>query len=223
MIVYIKVLNIFKNNLPFLTNHQLNQLARLKKHYKKWNEKINIVSRKDIDNLDLKHILHSLSILNIIKFKDETDVLDIGTGGGFPGLPLAIVFPNVNFFLCDSIKKKIKVIDSISFELNLKNITTIVGRAEKINRKFDFVISRAVTNLPSFVNVVKGKISKVGKNEFDNGVFYLKGGDFANELIGLNEYKIFEIKNYFKHPFFETKKIIYIPNSCVDKGNHSED
>ena len=181
--------------------------------------KINVVSRKDIDNLDLKHVLHSMSILKVIKFKDKTDVLDLGTGGGFPGIPLAIALPKVNFYLCDSIKKKIKVVDSITSHLKLKNVKTIVGRAEKLNPKFDFVVSRAVTNLPKFIEMVRGKFKENNLNSYKNGIFYLKGGDFINELKHFGDYKIFNIEDYIKEPFFETKRIVYVPSSCIGRDN----
>ena len=154
-------MNIFKKNFAELSDFQVDQLNQLQSLYKIWNMKINVVSRKDIDNIDLKHILHSMSILKVIKFKDQTDVLDLGTGGGFPGIPLAIALPKVNFYLCDSIKKKIKVVDSITNHLELKNVKTIVARAEKLNAKFDFVLSRAVTNLPKFTELVRGRFKAV--------------------------------------------------------------
>lgn len=212
-------MNIFKNNFPQLSDLQINQLNQLHNLYKIWNMKINVVSRKDIDNLDLKHVLHSMSILKVIKFKDKTDVLDLGTGGGFPGIPLAIALPKVNFYLCDSIKKKIKVVDSITSHLKLKNVKTIVGRAEKLNPKFDFVVSRAVTNLPKFTDIVRGKFKENNLNSYKNGIFYLKGGDFINELKQFEDYKIFNIEDYIKEPFFETKRIVYVPSSCIGRDN----
>ena len=219
MIIYVKVLNIFKKNFPELSDFQVDQLNQLQSLYKVWNMKINVVSRKDIDNLDLKHILHSMSILKVIKFKDQTDVLDLGTGGGFPGIPLAIVLPKVNFYLCDSIKKKIKVVDSITNHLELKNVKTIVARAEKLNAKFDFVLSRAVTNLPKFTELVRGRFKENNFNAYKNGIFYLKGGDFINELKQFKNYKIFNIEDYIKEPFFQTKRIVYFPSSCIGRDN----
>lgn len=212
-------MNIFKNNFPHLSDFQIDQLNQLHKLYKIWNTKINVVSRKDIDNLDLKHVLHSISILKVIKFKDQTDVLDLGTGGGFPGIPLAIALPKVNFYLCDSIKKKIKVVDSITSHLKLKNVKTIVGRAEKLNLKFDFVVSRAVTNLPKFTEIIRGRFKENNLNNYKNGIFYLKGGDFINELKQFKDFKIYNIEDYIKEPFFETKKIVYVPSSCIGKDN----
>jgi len=180
--------------------------------YLDWNQKINVISRKDIEqHLVERHFLHSLSIAKFISFKNDTKILDIGTGGGFPGIPLAILFPHVQFTLSDSIAKKIKVVNTIAQELNLKNVQGLVGRSEQINDKFDFIISRAVTAFPQFMNFCKGKIQKKDNNAIPNGVIYLKGGEFSSELKNYKKSEVFSISDYFNEEFFETKKIIYLP------------
>ena len=198
---------------PEITDEQKQQFEKLEKLYTEWNEKINVISRKDMDGLYEKHILHSLGIAKVMPFADGTKVLDIGTGGGFPGIPLAILFPEVSFTLIDSIGKKIKVVEAVSEGLGLKNVTTVHGRAEKLKEKFHFVVSRAVTQMPEFLRWLKGKFEKEQFNEKHNGVLYLKGGDLAEELAGLR-CEIFQLKNYFKEEFFDTKKVVYL-----SKGN----
>ena len=198
---------------PEITDEQKQQFEKLEKLYTEWNEKINVISRKDMDGLYEKHILHSLGIAKIMPFADGTKVLDVGTGGGFPGIPLAILFPEVSFTLIDSIGKKIKVVEAVSEGLGLKNVTTVHGRAEKLKEKFHFVVSRAVTQMPEFLRWLKGKFEKEQFNEKHNGVLYLKGGDLAEELAGLR-CEIFQLKNYFEEEFFDTKKVVYL-----SKGN----
>lgn len=195
---------------PNLNAHQLQQFDRLDSLYREWNGKINLISRKDIESLYMHHVLHSLAIAKVIEFVPGTLVLDVGTGGGFPGIPLAILFPDTHFTLNDSIAKKIKVVNEISSELGLKNITGLNCRAEDINDSFDFVVSRAVTSFPQFHAWVKGKFLKENKNLLNNGILYLKGGELDAELMNFkNRIKIFELKNFFSEEFFETKKIIY--------------
>lgn len=198
---------------PNLSEEQKIQFAKLDALYKDWNEKINVISRKDTESLYEKHILHSLGIAKVMPFEDGTKVLDIGTGGGFPGIPLAILFPNVQFTLIDSIGKKISVVQSVAESLELKNVTAIHGRAEKAKDKFHFVVSRAVTQMPVFLRWLKGKFEKEQFNSKHNGVLYLKGGDLAEELAGIR-CEIFQLKNYFDEEFFDTKKVVYI-----SKGN----
>ena len=198
---------------PEITDEQKQQFEKLEKLYTEWNEKINVISRKDMDGLYEKHILHSLGIAKVMPFADGTKVLDIGTGGGFPGIPLAILFPEVSFTLIDSIGKKIKVVEAVSEGLGLKNVTAVHGRAEKLKEKFHFVVSRAVTQMPEFLRWLKGKFEKEQFNEKHNGVLYLKGGDLAEELAGLR-CEIFQLKNYFEEEFFDTKKVVYL-----SKGN----
>ena len=198
---------------PEITDEQKQQFEKLEKLYTEWNEKINVISRKDMDGLYEKHILHSLGIAKVMPFADGTKVLDVGTGGGFPGIPLAILFPEVSFTLIDSIGKKIKVVEAISEGLGLKNVTAVHGRAEKLKEKFHFVVSRAVTQMPEFLRWLKGKFEKEQFNEKHNGVLYLKGGDLAEELAGLR-CEIFQLKNYFEEEFFDTKKVVYL-----SKGN----
>jgi 16S rRNA methyltransferase gidB len=198
---------------PEITDEQKQQFEKLEQLYTEWNEKINVISRKDMDGLYEKHILHSLGIAKIMPFADGTKVLDIGTGGGFPGIPLAILFPEVSFTLIDSIGKKIKVVEAVSEGLGLKNVTAVHGRAEKLKEKFHFVVSRAVTQMPEFLRWLKGKFEKEQFNEKHNGVLYLKGGDLAEELAGLR-CEIFQLKNYFEEEFFDTKKVVYL-----SKGN----
>lgn len=198
---------------PEITDEQKQQFEKLEQLYTEWNEKINVISRKDMDGLYEKHILHSLGIAKVMPFADGTKVLDIGTGGGFPGIPLAILFPEVSFTLIDSIGKKIKVVEAVSEGLGLKNVTTVHGRAEKLKEKFHFVVSRAVTQMPEFLRWLKGKFEKEQFNEKHNGVLYLKGGDLAEELAGLR-CEIFQLKNYFEEEFFDTKKVVYL-----SKGN----
>ena len=195
---------------PNLTENQIAQFESLGKLYPFWNEQINVISRKDIEGLYLKHILHSLAIAKFTTFKEGSKILDIGTGGGFPGIPLAILYPDCQFVLVDSIGKKIKVVDEISSTIGLKNVTAIHGRAEKIKDQFDFIVSRAVTSLQEFKHWIKGKTKVSQNNYIKNGVIYLKGGDLSSEIkqSGLN-CKVFPISKYFDEPFFETKSIVY--------------
>lgn len=198
---------------PELTDTQKAQFEQLGSLYIEWNEKINVISRKDVDSLYEKHVLHSLGIAKIMAFAPGTKVLDIGTGGGFPGIPLAILFPETIFTLIDSIGKKITVVQAVADALGLKNVITVHGRAEKIKEKFHFVVSRAVTQMPEFLRWLKGKFEKEQFNAKHNGVLYLKGGDLGEELAGLR-CEIFALKNYFEEDFFETKKVVYL-----SKGN----
>ena len=195
-----------------LSDNQKNKLHEAFQLYLEWNQKINVISRKDIEeHLIERHFLHSLAIAKFITFKKGTKILDIGTGGGFPGIPLAILFPNVQFTLSDSIAKKIKVVNEVASALNLKNVQGIVGRSEQINDKFDFIVSRAVTSFPQFMAFCKGKILHTDINAIPNGVIYLKGGDFSSELKKYRKAEVFPISDYFNEEFFETKKIIYLP------------
>ena len=194
-----------------LTIEQLSQFAKLELLYKDWNSKINVISRKDIDELYLRHVLHSLSIAKLISFKDGTSILDVGTGGGFPGIPLAILFPNCRFHLVDSIQKKITVVNNVVKELDLKNVKTSCSRVEAISEKYDFVVSRAVTNMKDFVSWIKFKINKNSFNDFKNGVLYLKGGDLEDELKSFKNVKTFELSEIFNEDFFIQKKVVYLP------------
>lgn len=198
---------------PELSDLQKEQFARLENVYREWNEKINVISRKDMDSLYEKHILHSLGIAKIMAFEPGTKVLDVGTGGGFPGIPLAILFPEAHFTLIDSIGKKITVVKAVSEEIGLQNIEAVHGRAEQLKQKFHFVVSRAVTQMPEFLRWMKGKFENEQFNSRHNGVLYLKGGDLAEELAGLR-CEIFQLKHFFEEEFFETKKVVYL-----SKGN----
>ena len=198
---------------PNLSEYQVEQVQKLEPLYLEWNEKINVISRKDTDFLYEKHILHSLGIAKVMQFAPNTKVLDVGTGGGFPGIPLAIMFPEVEFTLIDSIGKKIKVVQGISDGVGLKNVIAIHGRAEKLKEKYHFVVSRAVTQMPEFLRWLKGKFEKEQINQKHNGVLYLKGGDLAEELAGI-KCEIHQLKNYFEEEFFDTKKVVYL-----SKGN----
>lgn len=196
---------------PKLTETQRNRYVMLGDLYRDWNQKINVVSRKDIEELYLRHVLHSLGIAKVQAFKPEAAVLDVGTGGGFPGIPLAILFPEVRFTLVDSIGKKIKVVDEVVAGLGLENVTTVNDRVEHIEDKFDFIISRAVAAMPTFVHWVKGKIKKDSLHERKNGILYLKGGDLKDELEGYRTVEIFDLADMFEEEFFDTKKLVYLP------------
>ena len=194
---------------PSLSNKQINQYQELEILYNEWNSKINVISRKNLPELYVNHVLHSLSIAKFISFKKGTSILDIGTGGGFPGIPLAIMFPEVEFLLVDSIGKKIKVVNEITESIKLMNVSTRHMRAENIDSKFDFIVSRAVTNMKDFKKISKGKIKNYHINEIKNGIIYLKGGDLSNEMKNIT-HESYNIRNYFSEEFFKTKKIIYI-------------
>ena len=196
---------------PNLTENQQEQFRKLETLYKDWNIKINVVSRKDIEELYLRHVLHSLGIAKIQDFLPGSHVLDVGTGGGFPGIPLAILFPEVHFVLVDSIGKKIKVVDEVVAGLGLENVRTINGRVEDISGQFDFIVSRAVAAMPTFVRWVKGKIKKDSVHERRNGILYLKGGNLEEELKDYATVQIFPLSNYFHEVFFITKKVVYLP------------
>lgn len=200
-----------KKYFPFLEKEQLNLYERFCEEFLQWNEKINLISRKDTENLFVHHILHSLAIAKVCMFKPNCEILDIGTGGGFPGLPLAIMFPETKFFLVDSIGKKIKVVQAITAALGLGNVRSEQTRAETVQGKFDFIVSRAVTTFEDFIPWTQGRISKIQYHDLPNGILYLKGGDLTEELSKVKKkYRVFNISDYFKDEFFATKKIIHI-------------
>jgi len=196
---------------PNLTDIQKQQFEKLEALYQDWNAKINVISRKDIDELYTKHVLHSLAIAKIQKFEPGTYVLDVGTGGGFPGIPLAILFPETRFYLIDVILKKIKVVQSVAEALELKNVKAEQIRAENVKGDFDFIVSRAVTNMPDFVSWIKDKIKKQNKHELKNGILYLKGGDLTEELKDFPKATEYNISEFFDNEFFETKKVVHLP------------
>lgn len=202
---------IIFNYFSDLTEEQQRQFSLLEDLYKDWNQKINVVSRKDIEELYLRHVLHSLGIAKIQKFQPGSTVLDVGTGGGFPGIPLAILFPETHFTLVDSIGKKIKVVEEVVEGLGLTNVTAVNSRVEEIKKRFDFIVSRAVAVMPTFTHWVKGKIKKESVHEIRNGILYLKGGDLSEELAGYKTAEIFDLPDFFEEDFFETKKVVYLP------------
>ena len=203
-------IDIISNYFPGLTEEQLNQFAKLEPLYRDWNSQINVISRKDIDELYIKHVLHSLGIAKVTQFKDKTKVLDVGTGGGFPGIPLAILFPQVEFVLVDSIGKKIKVVKEVVDRLGLENVKAYHKRAEEIDGQFDFVVTRAVTSIKKFIPWVKGKLHPESFNDMKNGILFLKGGDLDEEIIESNKkVEIYPLSSYFKEAFFETKVVLY--------------
>lgn len=198
-------------HFPNLTSVQVLQFEKLEALYQEWNAKINVISRKDIDQLYVKHVLHSLAIAKIQSFEPGTYVLDVGTGGGFPGIPLAILFPETRFYLIDVIAKKIKVVQAVVDALELKNVKAEQLRAENVKGDFDFIVSRAVTNMPDFVSWIKDKIKKQHKHELKNGILYLKGGDLTEELAAFPNAKEYNITEFFEGEFFETKKVLHLP------------
>lgn len=198
-------------HFPYLTDIQKEQFRQLDSLYHEWNEKINVISRKDIDALYTKHVLHSLGIAKIQSFEPGTFVLDVGTGGGFPGIPLAILFPETRFYLIDVIAKKIKVVQAVADALGLKNVKAEQIRAENVKGDFDFIVSRAVTNMPDFVSWVKTKIKKQHKHELKNGILYLKGGDLSEELKDFPKATLYDLADFFEDEFFETKKVVHLP------------
>jgi 16S rRNA (guanine527-N7)-methyltransferase len=200
------------NYFPFLTDYQRMRLSQLNAIYGEWNSRINVISRKDFDNFFLHHVLHSLAIAKVIAFREGTRIIDVGTGGGFPGIPLAILFPDSEFTLLDSIEKKIKVVTAVAGELELKNVIPLRKRVEEERKRYDFVLSRAVTDFPSFVGLVNKNIDRGGFNDLKNGIIYLKGGDLTEELVKYaTRVRVWNIKDFFIEPFFETKRIVYLP------------
>ena len=198
-------------NFPYLTENQIEKFEKLEALYQDWNAKINVISRKDIDSLYIKHVLHSLAIAKVQSFEDGSVILDVGTGGGFPGIPLAILFPESKFYLIDIIAKKIKVVQEVAEALELKNVKAEQMRAENVKGEFDFIVSRAVTNMPNFVSWVRTKIKKHNDHDLKNGILYLKGGDLTEELALFPNAKEYNISDFFEDEFFETKKVVHLP------------
>ena len=196
---------------PDLSDNQILQFQKLQGLYEDWNSKINVISRKDIDELYTRHVLHSLGIAKIIEFRPGSRIMDVGTGGGFPGIPLAILFPEVDFYLIDVIAKKIKVVNEVAAGLGLKNVKAEQKRAELVKQEFDFIVSRAVTNMPDFVKWVDDKVSKKQNHELANGILYLKGGDLTEELKDFPKATEYNLSDFFKDEFFETKKVVHLP------------
>ena len=199
---------------PNLTDNQIQQFQKLEALYQDWNAKINVISRKDIDKLYTKHVLHSLAIAKIQPFEPGSYILDVGTGGGFPGIPLAILFPETRFYLIDVILKKINVVKAVAEALALKNVKAEQMRAENVKGDYDFIVSRAVTNMPDFVSWIKYKIKKQNKHQLQNGILYLKGGDLTEELKDFPKATEYNIAEFFKDEFFETKKVVHLPLKC---------
>jgi 16S rRNA (guanine527-N7)-methyltransferase len=203
---------IISHYFPNLTSQQKDQFAKLFDLYSEWNDKINVISRKDIENLYINHVLHSLGIAKVMSFKPGASVLDVGTGGGFPGIPLAVLFPETSFHLVDSIGKKITVVNAVAAGLGLKNVKGEQIRAEQIKGKFDFIVSRAVTRIKEFYGWTHQKTKEKSMHDLDNGILYLKGGDLDEELNELKKpYSLYNLSDYFKEEFFETKKVVYVP------------
>jgi 16S rRNA (guanine527-N7)-methyltransferase len=204
-------MDTIKKYFPNLSTSQYARLENLKSLYLEWNAQINVISRKDIDELYVKHVLHSLGIAKVQAFNSKAKILDIGTGGGFPGIPLAILYPEVDFYLVDSIGKKIKVVNEVANTLNLTNVKAAHLRAEKVKGKFDFIVSRAVTNMNDFVKWTYNKVEKKQNHPLKNGILYLKGGDLSEELKKFPKATIYNLSEYFSEDFFETKKVVHIP------------
>ena len=196
---------------PDLTKQQIEQFEKLETLYQDWNLKINVVSRKDIDELYLRHVLHALGIAKVMRFKPGSSIMDVGTGGGFPGIPLAILHPECQFHLVDSIAKKIKVVDEVVAGSALSNVKTSHSRVEDIDETYDFIVSRAVAAMPTFVRWVKGKIKRSQNHELKNGILYLKGGDLSEELQSYTNATIYDLKSYYDEDFFDTKKVVHLP------------
>ena len=196
---------------PDLSENQTLQFQKLQALYEDWNAKINVISRKDIDELYTRHVLHSLGIAKIIEFRPGSKIMDVGTGGGFPGIPLAILYPEVDFYLIDVIAKKIKVVNEVATGLGLKNVKAEQKRAELVKQEFDFIVSRAVTNMPDFVSWVDDKVSKKQNHELANGILYLKGGDLTEELKDFPKATEYNLSDFFTDEFFETKKVVHLP------------
>ncbi|MDO9275781.1 MAG: 16S rRNA (guanine(527)-N(7))-methyltransferase RsmG [Lutibacter sp.] len=203
-------MDIILKYFPDLSENKRAQFSKLGELYAFWNAQINVISRKDIDELQVRHVLHSLGIAKVQSFKPGAHILDVGTGGGFPGIPLAILFPETRFHLVDSIGKKIKVVKEVATALDLKNVKAEAIRAEEVKGEFDFVVSRAVTNMDEFVKWTSSKIAKKQQHELKNGILYLKGGDLTDELQHFPNAKLFNLTDYFEDEFFETKKVVHI-------------
>jgi len=204
-------MELIRKYFPELTSNQLDKFRQLEELYIEWNSQINVISRKDMEHFYERHVLHSLGIAKVMQFEPGSQVMDVGTGGGFPGIPLAIMFPETQFLLVDSIGKKIKVVKEVSETAGIPNVEAIQSRAEDVKQKFDFVVSRAVTTLPDFIKWIENNIKKENRHSLKNGILYLKGGDLDAELAPLrNKCKVFNLSDYFDEAFFETKKVVHV-------------
>ena len=204
-------MDIINHYFPDLTENQITQFTKLKSLYQDWNLKINVVSRKDIDEIYMRHVLHSLGIAKVQEFLPGSDVMDVGTGGGFPGIPLAILFPETQFHLVDSIGKKIRVVNEVVEGLELTNVKTTNDRVENVPGQYDFIVSRAVAQMETFVRWVKGHIKKKSTHDRKNGILYLKGGDLSEELAPYTTAEVISLTKFYQEDFFETKKVVYLP------------